>query len=117
MLATRERKLEAVGHRHGCAHVNAGIHRGKRRQSPQGVASDIAGHDSLAAREFLKDETMRAAGAQRRRAAGNICLGGSVRGLGETEGSADEPDRELAVARQGLGESGDVDSEGRHSVG
>ena len=60
---------------------------------------------------------MRTTGAQRRRATRNVCLGGSVRGLGETEGSADEPDRELAVARQGFGEARNVDSESGHGVG
>ena len=117
MLAIRERKLEAVGHRHGCAHVNAGVHRGKRRQSAQRVAANVARHNGLAARELLEDEAMRAAGAQRRRATRNVCLGGSVRGLGETESGADEPDRELAVARQGLGEGGNIDSESGHSIG
>ena len=117
MLATRERKLEAVGHRHRCAHVNAGVHCGKRRQSAQRVAADVARHDGLAARELLEDEAMRAAGAQRRWATRNVCLSGRVRGLGETESGADEPDRELAIARQGAREARDIDPKRRDGIG
>ena len=117
VVGARPSQLEAMRHGNRRAHVDGGVHGGQRRQRAQRVAADVARDDGLEARELLEHQAVRAAGAERRRAAGQALGRRGMRGLREPEGGADKAGGELAVGRQRARERGYRDAERAHALG
>ena len=97
--------LEAVAHGHRSAHVDGRLKRGERWQGAERVAADVAQNDGTHALELEERHTVRAAGAQCRRTAGQVCLSGKLAGLLvagnlKAQGAANDGGRELEGAGQ-----------------
>ena len=103
----------AVRHGERCAHVDDRVARAVGRDGAERVAADVAGDDGLEAAQLGKDQAVRAAGAERRRARREVRGGREMRGQFHAKGGADELGLELAGHGEGAGgRLGELDAEG-----
>ena len=106
-------ELHAVRHRERGAHVDDRVARAVGRDGAERVAADVTGDDGLEPAQLAEDETVRAAGAERRRARREVRGGCEVRGQLHAEGSADDLRLELAGDGERCGgRLGERDAEG-----
>ena len=115
MLATLQAQLKAVAHGNRRAHVNAGVHRGKRGERAERIASNVARDDGLHARKLAEHKAMRAAGAQRRRAARQIVAHLGMLGSLGAEGDRNGTRSKLAIGTQRAFGLGKLHAQGAHA--